>query len=262
MSTSPASKWPVRPLPRSTRSSASSPQRPERFAPSFDEQAEALLAAQPPVFSVIFGVPDERVVEEAHERGMLFVGTATTPDEAVALHAAGVDAIVATGFEAGGHRASWIASPEESLTGTMALVPAVVDAVGVPVVAAGGIADKRGIAAAFALGAQGVQIGTAFLATRQSAASDAHKEILRRDEPGRTTLTKVFSGRLARGIHNRSADEMPLVLPFPYQGRLLAPLRAAAMQQGRTDLMSLWAGQGVGLVHHDDAGALFDELVE
>lgn len=238
------------------------PARPERFAPSFDEQVAALLAARPPVMSVIYGVPDERVLDEARERGIKTLGTATTPEEAVALEQAGVDGVIASGFEAGGHRASFLRAPEESLTGTLALVPAVVDAVGVPVIAAGGIADRRGVAAALALGAAGVQIGTAFLATRQSAAADSHKAALRSPAPGPTTLTRAFTGRLARGLANRAARDFPVVLPFPYQGVLLGPLRAAAMQAGRNDLMSLWAGQGVELVHHDDAEALFDSLVE
>jgi nitronate monooxygenase len=143
----------------------------------------------------------------------------------------------------------------------MALVPAVADAVGVPVIAAGGIGDRRGVVAALALGASGVQIGTAFLATAQSGASDAHKAALRDPAPARTVLTRAFSGRLARSLHNRAADELPPPLPYPYQAALLAPLRAAAMRAGRSDLMSLWSGQAVGLVRHADAGELFDSLV-
>jgi nitronate monooxygenase len=140
------------------------PSVPTHFGQDYREQVEVVLAARPPTLSFVFGVPSADVVAVCRARGILTIGTATTVAEAKAVEAAGLDAVVATGFEAGGHRASFLQEPEECLTGTLALVPQVVDAVRIPVIAAGGIADARGIAAALALGAQAVQIGTAFLA--------------------------------------------------------------------------------------------------
>jgi nitronate monooxygenase len=191
----------------------------------------------------------------------------TTVEEAVAAEAAGADVIVASGFEAGGHRGSFLGSAEASLTGTFALIPQVADAVRIPVVAAGGIADGRGIAAALTLGADGVQIGTAFLATEESGAPAIHKEALHqaRARKHATILTRAYTGRLARGLTNMigetlHAGEDP-VLPYPLQGQLLRGLREKALEQGRTDLVTLWAGQSVRLVKHRRATELFDDLV-
>ncbi len=149
------------------------------------------------------------------------IGAATTPDEAIVLEQAGVDVIVASGFEAGGHRGSFLLPSEESLTGTFSLVPQVADAVSVPVVADGGIADARGIVAAFALGAEGVQIDTAFLACEESGASVHHRNALLGGQAKQTALTRGFTGRLARGIKNRLLDELNHkgieILPYPLQ---------------------------------------------
>jgi nitronate monooxygenase len=240
------------------------PARPDRIAADFEAQVEAVLAARPPAFSFVFGVPDERILEACRDAGIVTLGTAITLEEAMALDAAGVDVIVASGLEAGGHRVAFLRSAEDSLVGTMSLIPQAVDAVRAPVVAAGGIADRRGVAAAFALGAEGVQVGTAFLATEESGTTDEHRALLR--EPGlrHTRLTRAFSGRLARGIPNRLMDELDAhpsrTEPFPLQGFLLAPLRAAAREQGRSDMHNLWAGQSNGLVHHERAADLFAEL--
>src|SRR5690606_38191965 len=144
------------------------------------------------------------VVDEAHRRGVRVVGTATTAAEAIALAAGGVDAIVASGAEAAGHRVSFLRAPEASLVGSFSLIPQVVDAVDVPVIAAGGIADARGVAAAFALGASGVQVGTAFLHTRQSAATDGHRAAIRSTRAEESVLTTAMSGRLARGAANQA----------------------------------------------------------
>lgn len=238
-------------------------ERPDRVAVDVAAQTEAVLAAAPAVYSFVFGVPDADVVGTMRERGITTIGTATTVQEAVALDEAGIDAVVATGFEAGGHRVSWIDSAEASLHGTLALVPQVVDAVGVPVIAAGGIADGRGVAAALALGAHGVQVGTAFLATRESAAGDAHRALLGRPDTPRTVLTRAYTGRLARGVPNRLLDELAdaEIAPYPFQGHYLAPLKRAAIDQGRTDLLSLWSGQAAPLVRHRDAATLLRELV-
>ncbi|MFF1573619.1 NAD(P)H-dependent flavin oxidoreductase [Leifsonia sp. NPDC058292] len=240
------------------------PTRPERYLPTFEEQLDAVLEQAPAVVSFVFGVPARDVVEAIHAQGSLVVGTATTVDEARALDAAGADAIVATGLEAGGHRVSFLRSAEESLVGTFALVPQVVDAVGVPVIAAGGIADRRGVSAAFALGASGVQVGTAFLATRQSATNDAHREAIRGATADGTVLTRAMSGRLARGIPNRAIREIEaggVIAPFPVQNWLTGRFRAEAVKRGAAELQSLWAGQSAALAQHSDSRDVFAELL-
>jgi nitronate monooxygenase len=240
------------------------PEMPDRYMPDHGEQVEAALEARPAVVSFVFGVPGADVVEEAHRRGIKVVGTATTVAEAVALEAGGVDAVVATGMEAGGHRVSFLKPAEESLVGTFALVPQVADAVSVPVIAAGGIADRRGFAAAMALGADAVQVGTAFLATRESAAVPAYREVLHGPAAAHTVLTRALSGRLARGIPNRiiaELEESGEVAPFPVQNWLTGRFRPQAAAQGNTDLMSLWAGQSAPLLRHHTAAEVLAELL-
>lgn len=241
---------------------AALPALPAHFLPPWDEQLGAVLDARPAVLSVVFGAPPRQVVEAAHARGIRVVGTATTVAEAQALADGGVDAIVATGAEAGGHRVSFLSEPEASLIGTFALVPQVVDAVDVPVIAAGGIADRRGVAAAFALGASGVQVGTAFLRTRQSAATAGHRAAIAAAHDDSTVLTRALSGRLARGIPNRAMRALAShdVLPFPAQNWLTGQFRGPAGALGRSDLVSLWAGQAAGLATRSEASELFDEL--
>ena len=233
--------------------------------PKFDEQVEAVIEARPPIFSFIFGVPSASILDRCRSRGIGLVGTVTTVDEARAVDAAGVDAIVATGFEAGGHRPSFLRSAEASLTGTLSLVPQVADAVRVPVIAAGGIADGRGVAAALALGAQGAQIGTAFLACEESNAHPAHRDALRRAASTGTLLTPAFTGRLGRGLRTRLANELDVPalarLPYPFQGHLVSALKRAALDRGRFDLVPFWSGQSAVLVRHTRAADLFDALV-
>jgi nitronate monooxygenase len=242
------------------------PACPRRGWPGFDEQVSALLDARPPAFSFVFGVPSMAVVEECRRRSIVTIGTATTVDEAVALEESGVDIVVASGSEAGGHRPSFLRPPETSLTGLFSLVPEVCEAVDIPVIAAGGIADGRGIAAAFALGAEGVQIGTAFLACEESNAPPAHREALFGSRAVQTVLTRAFSGRLARGLRNPLADALEQrpesLLPYPLQGQLVGALREEAIRRGRTDLISLWSGQSRSLLRHRRATELFAHLVE
>src|SRR5580693_8495924 len=187
----------------------------------FEDQARVLLDAKVPAFSFIYGIPPKEILEECRAKGIVIIGTATTPDEAIELQKANVDVIAASGFEAGGHRGSFLRASEDSLTGTFSLVPQVVDVVSAPVVAAGGIADARGIVAALVLGAEGVQIGTAFLACEESGASPLHREALLSGKAGRTSLTRGFTGRLARGIHNPLLqmlnDPGIEILPYPLQ---------------------------------------------
>lgn len=239
------------------------PARPERYLPPLEEQLDAIWEASPSALSVVFGVPSGDLVDEAHRRGIRVVGTATTVAEAVALADAGVDAVVATGLEAGGHRVSFLKPAEESLVGTFALVPQVVDAVDVPVIAAGGIADRRGVAAAFALGASGVQVGTAFLATEESATTDAHRDAIRSTPADGTALTRAMSGRLARGRRNRAVraiEASGTIAPFPMQNWLTGRFRAAAIEQGLGELQSLWMGQGAPLARQRTAAEVFAEL--
>lgn len=213
--------------------------------------------------SLVYGVPPARFVERAHSVGIRVIGTATTVEEAVALEAGGADAIVATGFEAAGHRVSFLAPAEQSLVGTIALVPQVVDAVTIPVVAAGGIGDRRGVAAAFALGASGVQVGTAFLRTRQSAAPDAHRQAISHSPAHGTVLTWAMSGRPARGIPNRAVttiEQQRAIARFPAQNWLTGQFRAEAARQDQGELLSLWAGQAAALSRSAEAGEVFAEL--
>ncbi|MFJ4175047.1 NAD(P)H-dependent flavin oxidoreductase [Microbacterium sp. NPDC089696] len=240
------------------------PGRPESYLPSLDEQLDAIWESAPPVLSVVFGVPSEGMIDEARRRGIRVVGTATTVAEAVALADAGVDAVVATGLEAGGHRVSFLRPAEDSLIGTLALVPQVVDAVDVPVIAAGGIADRRGVAAAFALGASAVQVGTAFLATAESATTDAHRDAIRATAADETVLTRAMSGRLARGARNRAVraiEASGTIAPFPMQNWLTGRFRAVANEQGLGELQSLWMGQGAPLARARTASDAFAELL-
>lgn len=242
------------------------PDRPAHFHPRYQEQVDALLAARPPVFSFVFGIPDARVLAECRRLGIVTMGAATSIAEAQALDAAKVDAIVATGFEAGGHRPSFLNRAEESLMGTFALVQLVADRVNVPVIAAGGIADARGIRAALALGAQAAQIGTAFLACAESGTHDGHRNRLFGVGALDTILTRSFTGRLARGIRNRWTDEMgrhPARLPpFPVQGWFVGQLRAAAIAAGLDEWVSLWSGQIAPNLRHRNATDLMSDLIQ
>jgi nitronate monooxygenase len=236
------------------------------YAPNrFEDQARVLLDAKVPVFSFIVGIPPKEILDECRAQGILTIGTATTPAEAIALEEAGVNVIAASGFEAGGHRGSFLLSAEQSLTGTFSLTPQAVDAVSVPVVAAGGIADARGILAAFALGAEGVQIGTAFLVSEESGASPHHRDALLSGKAQNTALTKGFTGRLARGIRNQLLDELNgpgvEILPYPLQRFLVKNLSVLAEKAARTELLQLWAGQSASLSRETDAKVLLQTLV-
>jgi nitronate monooxygenase len=232
----------------------------------FEDQARVLLDAKVPVFSFIFGIPRREILEECRAKSIVTIGTATTPEEGAALQEAGVDAIVASGFEAGGHRGSFLRAAEDSLTGTFALVPQIVDKVDVPVIAAGGIADARGVIAALALGAEAVQMGTVFLACEESGASLVHRQALRGKKAGRTALTKGFTGRLARGIRNRLLEELnqegTAILPYPLQRSLVRNLAIPAEAASRSDLLPLWAGQSANLSTCTDVLAFLTSLVE
>jgi nitronate monooxygenase len=236
------------------------------YAPvRFEDQVRVLLDAKVPVFSFIAGVPPKEILDECRTQGILTIGTATTVAEAKVLDQAGVNVIVASGFEAGGHRGSFLLAAEDSLTGIFSLTPQVADAVSAPVVAAGGIADARGIVAAFALGAEGVQMGTAFLASEDSGANLHHLAALLSGKAQRTSLTRGFTGRLARGIHNQLIEELNRpgveILPYPLQRTLVRNLAIPAARAGRVELQQLWAGQSAGLVRESDAKTLLQTLI-
>lgn len=236
------------------------PAAPNDFAPDFEAQFAALVAAAPPVASFTFSILTRLQVEALHAAGTYVVGAATTAAEARAWAAVGADGISAQGSEAGGHRGHFLAETEASLVGTMALVATVRAAVDLPVIAAGGIMDGRGVAAALALGASAVQMGTAFLLAGQTSASAPWRHAIETAGDDPTRLTRAFSGRHARGIENRFMrdlraveDEVPA---YPVQNRLTQPLRAAAAKADVSDLISLWAGQGVKLARPGDAGEM------
>jgi nitronate monooxygenase len=236
------------------------PEAPNSFAPDFEAQFGALLKAAPPAASFTFSILTADQVEAMHLRGVLVIGTATTVGEARAWADVGADAICAQGAEAGGHRGSFLKPVEESLIGTMALVPIIRQAVELPVIAAGGIMDGAGIAAALALGAEAVQMGTAFLLANDSVISAPWREAVERVGDDTTRLTRAFSGRYARGIENDFMRKMrPVeadVPDYPVQNRLTQPLRAAAAKAGDAQAINLWAGQAVKLARAGEPGAL------
>ncbi|MHA7776058.1 NAD(P)H-dependent flavin oxidoreductase [Roseibium sp. M-1] len=221
-------------------------------APFDSEFCEVVEEFCPKVVSFHFGLPDRQLVDRVKATGAKVLSSATTVAEAVWLERHGVDAVIAMGFEAGGHRGNFLTQDMTTQVGTMALVPQVVDAVEVPVIAAGGIADGRGVAAALMLGASAVQIGTAYLLTPEARIPDLHTYALGQAGDASTAITNVFTGRPARGVVNRLMRELgPLsdVVPaFPTAGVALAAIRAKAEVEGRNDFTNLWAGQAIGLV--------------
>lgn len=230
-------------------------------------QLEAVLAAGVPAFSFTFGIPDAAILARFKRAGTYVMGTATNVEEARRLAAAGVDAIVAQGSEAGAHRGTFAAPFETAMIGLMALVPQIVAAVPhLPVVAAGGIMDGRGIVAAQALGAAAAALGTAFLAADEAGIPEAYKARLVAADPDRTRVTRAFSGRPARGLVNAFMEEAEAlpdgIPPFPLQNAATRALRTAAAKAGDTERLSLWAGQGVGLARRMKAAALMERLIE
>jgi nitronate monooxygenase len=227
-----------------------------------DDQLAVVVEERVPVFSFTFGtIPFEAV----KETGSVIMGTATTVAEAAELERLGVDAVVAQGSEAGGHRGTFLASFEGALVGGVALVPQIVDRLSVPVLLAGGIMDGRGIAAALALGAEGAQLGTAFLGCPESGASELYRRALAAAADDSTTVTAANTGRPARAIRTLFVDTVERSgvdpLPFPLQALLAMDIRGAAMVAQRADIMVLLAGQGAGMVRHLPAGELVETLV-
>src|SRR6202035_1265641 len=220
-------------------------------APFDDAMCGLVEELKPEVVSFHFGLPDQALLRRVKAAGCLVISSATIVKEAIWLEENGADAIIAQGNEAGGHRGMFLTDNIAEQPGTFALVPQVVDAVKVPVIAAGGIADGRGIAAAFALGAAGVQIGTAYLRCPESKVTAAARAALARARDDSTVMTNVMTGRPARGVRNRAMRELGPISAdapaFPHAATALAPLKAAAEKLGKVDFTNLWAGQAVGL---------------
>ncbi|OXB04409.1 NAD(P)H-dependent flavin oxidoreductase [Flavobacterium pectinovorum] len=242
------------------------PEKPAPFQSRFENQLDVILDIRPKVFSFMFGVPSADVLEECRKKGIVTVGAATTLDEAIFLEAAGIDMIIASGFEAGGHRPSFLASAESSLMGTFALVQLMREKIKTPIIAAGGIATGKGVAAALALGADAAQIGTAFLATDESNALPIHREMLFSEASKYTTLSRAYTGRLGRGITSRIAKDLigkeENILPFPLQTTLISPLRKAALEQQKWDMILFWGGQISPILKHTKAKDLMHSLIE
>lgn len=234
------------------------------WAEDFDAQVAVLLEERVPVTSFTFGLLPAEAAAALHDAGSLLIGTATTVEEAVAVAASGADLVCAQGSEAGAHRGTFLADPARSLIGTLALVPQVCDAVDIPVLAAGGIMDGRGVAAVLGLGAGAAVLGTAFLRCPEAGTSAPHRRALAAARETSTALTTTITGRMARGIENRLMRDLRdvAVPPYPVMHTLTADLRRAAAQQDDPELMSLWCGQGIRLASELPAGELVRRLAD
>jgi nitronate monooxygenase len=243
---------------------SSVPSGPAR-APFSHEAADVLREFTPRVVSFHFGLPSADLVQRVRDMGALVLSSATTVDEARWLEARGVDAIIVQGVEAGGHRGMFLSDDLTTQIGTFALVPQIVKAVSVPVIAAGGIADAAGVSAAMALGAAAVQIGTAYMLCPEATTSEVHRAALRSEASRHTALTNVFTGRPARGIMNRIMREIGPVSgaapQFPLANAAVLPLRAAAEAKGSGDFSPLWSGQNASGCREIPAAELTLDLV-
>ena len=243
------------------------PAMPAAPADDFDARMSAVLDSGAVMLSFTFGLLPSEAVRSAKQRGMMVVGTATTVEEAVALERGGCDAIVAQGSEAGAHRGTFLGPFEAAMVGTIALVPQIVDAVRVPVIASGGIMDGRGLAAALALGASAVQSGTAFLTCDEAGIPESYKRAVLDARDDQTRITRAFSGRPARGIVNRFMEAIEpegrsdAILPYPLQNALTRAMRNEATRRDQPDYLSLWAGQGARMTRRQPAAELVARFV-
>jgi nitronate monooxygenase len=240
------------------------PERPTTYHPRFHDQINALISARPAVFSFVFGIPSPAILQKCRLSGIVTIGAATTLAEVDALDAANVDVILTTGFEAGGHRPSFLDRAEDSLMGTLALSALGARRTKKPIIAAGGLADASGIRAVMSVGAQAAQLGTAFLACDESGATDLHRNMLFSARAEKTALTRSYTGRLARGIPNRvtaefdkRSDALP---PFPIHSWFVGHLKSAAIAANIDDFISLYAGQGAPLIKQHSASALLTSI--
>ncbi|KRW91578.1 nitronate monooxygenase [Alicyclobacillus tengchongensis] len=234
--------------------------------PRFEDQLQVVLEEGVPVFSFTFGVPAPAVMDACKQQGILTLGTATTVEEALELERAGTSAIVVQGAEAGGHRGTFLPYAKEPLIGSFALIPQVVDAVSLPVIAAGGVMDGRGLAAALALGAAAVQMGTAFLASPESGAHPLYQERVKQAIETDTDVTRAYSGKLARGIRTKWMEQLATydasIPPYPIQHYMTQEIRKRAAEFGMTDYMSMWAGQGVRLATEHFVADIISEVMQ
>ncbi len=242
------------------------PEIPNPKTQDFEMQVESILKTKPPVASFIYGIPSKEIIAELKKRGITSMATATTLEEAVMIEEAKIDLVISSGSEAGGHRASFIKSAEESLTCTLLLIHQVTDTINLPVIAAGGISNGKDIADVLKQGAAAVQIGTAFLATNESNASAIHKSKLLSNKSIKTDLTKVYTGRLARAISNDlSQDFQSLgnenIAPYPIQSAFMSSLRSASIEQNKLDYVGFWSGQPSTVLRHKSAKKLLNSLI-
>ena len=232
---------------------------------TFNEQIRVMIEEKVPVCSFTFGVPSKEVITELKQHNIILMGTATTVREAVEIEDIGMDVIIVQGSEAGGHRGNFINGFQESLVGLMSLIPQVVDHVSIPVIAAGGIMDGRGLMASICLGAKGAQMGTAFLTCIESGAHKVHKKAILSADEDQTVLTRTFSGKWARGIKNKFILEMQeheMSLPdFPFQNTLTQDIRKASTSQNNQDFMSLWSGQSPRLAKSQTVETLMKNII-
>ena len=237
---------------------------PARWAPRFSDQFAALCEARPAVAMLAFGVISPAQRRELRRRDIYLIGTATTVAEARAWADAGADAVCVQGAEAGGHRGTFLHREEDAMIGLFALLPLAARALQIPVIAAGGIMDGRGLLAAEVLGASASQLGTAFLTCPECSAAEAWKRDMPHVEDHQVTTIRGFSGRAARGLRNRFVEAMPEPpqgLPYPVMNALTAPLRRAAAAAGRGDLLSEWCGQAASMVRPQPAAELVARLM-
>ncbi|MEH7014708.1 nitronate monooxygenase [Neobacillus niacini] len=231
----------------------------------FNEQIKVVIEEQVAVCSFTFGIPSKEVITELKRNAIFLIGTATTVEEAVEVEKSGMDMVVVQGSEAGGHRGNFISQSQESLVGLMSLIPQVVDHVSIPVIAAGGIMDGRGLMASLCLGAKGVQMGTAFLTCIESGAHKVYKEAIMHAKEDQIVLTRAFSGKWARGIKNKFITEMEkhedLLPDFPVQNTLTQPIRKASSSQNNADYISLWSGQSPRLAKNQTVKNLLDTII-
>ena len=232
----------------------------------FGQQLGAVMEVRPAAFSFTFGIPPADAIARLKALGLVTMGTATTVDEARALARAGVDAVIAQGGEAGGHRGTFLGPVESALIPTLDLVRAIATTISLPVIASGGLMAGRDIAAALAAGASAVQLGTAFLACPESGASEAYKNAILNAREDTTVITRAFSGRAARGLTNefiaKLAGREDIILPYPLQNILTRAMRTAAGKTGAANYLSLWAGQGVARARELPAAELVSRLTE
>lgn len=235
------------------------------YAPPFEEQMNVLVEEKIPIFSFTFGIPSTEWIEVFKKNNIILIGTATTLAEAKLLEENNIDAVVAQGSEAGGHRGTFLGNAEDALNGVSSLVPLIVEHTKIPVIAAGGIMNGKGIAAALASGASAVQMGTAFLCCTESGIHPLYKKILLSSKQDNTTLTRAFSGKLARGIINQFIIRMQSheneILDYPIQNKLTSAMRKEANKQNNIDFMSMWAGQAAHLCKVLSAAELIESLL-